>query len=51
MCLTPLVVRKRTVPCGNCAECRQSHRRAWAFRLDYEALHSANSLFITISSP
>ena len=49
MCLTPLVVRKRTVPCGNCAECRQAHRRAWAFRLDYEALHSANSLFITLT--
>jgi len=49
MCLTPIVVNKRTVPCGNCADCRQAHRRAWAFRLDYEALNSANSLFLTLT--
>jgi len=49
MCLTPLVVHKRTVPCGNCAECRSAHRRAWAFRLDYEAQYSATSLFVTLT--
>lgn len=49
MCLTPIVVRKRTVPCGNCAECRQAHRSSWAFRLDYEAFNSPLSLFITLT--
>lgn len=49
MCLTPIMVNKRTLPCGNCAQCRQAHRSAWAFRLDQEALVSVNALFVTLT--
>nr|QJB20375.1 MAG: replication initiator protein [Microvirus sp.] len=49
MCLTPISVNKRTVPCGNCAVCRQQHRAAWAFRLDQEAFVSPVSLFVTLT--
>ena len=49
MCLTPVCLQKRTVPCGTCSECRSSHRASWANRLDYEAMYSNISLFITLT--
>jgi len=49
MCLTPVYLQKRTVPCGTCSECRSSHRASWANRLDYEAMFSTVSLFVTLT--
>lgn len=39
----------RTVPCGQCPECRTSKIHSWMFRLDKELERSTNPLFVTLT--
>lgn len=49
MCLSPIVLKERTVPCGKCVECLNRRQRDWTVRLNVEFSNSSSCCFFTLT--
>lgn len=49
LCLKPIEVQTRFLPCGQCMNCRINKQRTWSSRIQLEALFHTQSIFVTLT--
>ena len=49
LCLHPVILSDRVVPCGKCIPCLKRRQRDWFIRINQELLSSVCSYFITLT--